>query len=410
MFRLPLLFIATGIVGFVLYHALSLLTLGTWMFEPIRNPDGWFRVHLLVLDWATMIAMGAVYQLMDVVLQRRIYSMKLGYLHYAVFTAGTIALLYGFVASDVPFLAGGALLALTGVVLFAWNVGATMLQARVWNPVTASTACALIYLVVTAVMGTVMGLNFAFPVWIEGHDRLLASHIWIGMLGWFGLLITGFSYKMLPMFYLSHGFSARLQYPVIALLNAGVLTGAVSFLFGGGGAAQAASVAVVAAAFVVYAAHIAEVRKHKHKSSPGRGIWWTVQSAHALAFFGAALLATWLLFPGAFEGRQTTMVIGMFYMWGWVSMTVLGYLSKIVPFLWWTHKYGPRAGQPNVPTMAMMIPDAAVGYGLACVAAGLCIALAGIYFESKVWVGAGGTALSVGSILYMSVIVRVFSR
>src|SRR5690606_7245031 len=102
-------------------------------------------------------------------------------------------------------------LTLMGIALFVWNVGATMLQARLWNTITVSTAFALVYLLLTAVIGTIMGLNFAFPIWLEGHDRLLGTHIWLGFIGWFGMLITGFSYKMLPMFYLSHGHSSKLE-------------------------------------------------------------------------------------------------------------------------------------------------------------------------------------------------------
>ena len=73
MFRLPFLFIATGIISFVVYQVLGLADLASWItLEPI-NPTGWSRIHLLVLGWATMIAMGAVYQLIDVVLQSKIY-------------------------------------------------------------------------------------------------------------------------------------------------------------------------------------------------------------------------------------------------------------------------------------------------------------------------------------------------
>lgn len=410
MFRLPMLFIATGMVGFFLYHGLSLGVLGVWMAEPLRSPDGWFRVHLLVLDWATMIAMGAVYQLMDVVLQRRIYSMKLGYAHYAVFTVGTGLLLAGFAFSATVMLATGAVLACVGAGLFVWNVGKTLQLANQWNAVTISTACALGYLMLTAIIGVVMGLNFAFPVWLEGHDRLLAAHIWLGLIGWFGMLITGFSYKMLPMFYLSHGYATRLEPAVIAALHACVLFGAVSFLAGGGPTGQAISTTLAALAFALYAFHVAEIRRRRHKKSPGRGVAVTVGAAYTLAAFGAALLAGWLAFPAAFADRPTTAVLVTLYLGGWVSVTILGYLSKIVPFLWWTHKYGPKAGQANVPVMAQMIPDRWVGAALSFVAVSVAVAAVGMYADSRLWIGIGGTALSAGAIFYMGMIANVFRK
>ncbi|MCI3921231.1 hypothetical protein MO973_13420 [Paenibacillus sp. TRM 82003] len=410
MFRLPILFIVTGIVSFALYHILSLLVLGTWMLEPMRSPDGWFRVHLLVLDWATMIAMGAVYQLMDVVLQRRIHSVMLGYVQYGTFTLGTMLLLAGFLVSNAALLGIGAALSLLGILLFVYNVGLTMWKAQQWNAVTVSTACALLYLTATAIIGLIMGLNYAFPLWPDMHDRLLAAHIWMGMLGWFGFLITGFSYKMLPMFYLAHGHSARLQTIVIVLLNAGVVVGAEAFLLGGGGGAQAAASAIVLLAFIAYIGVVEEIRKHKHKGSPGRGIWWTVQSTRAFVAFAAALLAAWLIAPEWFRNQPTTLLLGMAYLWGWVSMTILGYLSKIVPFLWWTHKYGPRAGQPNVPVMSAMIPERVVGYGLAAISTGVALTLFGLFAKETTAVAAGGTLLSLASLLYIGLVASVFTR
>ncbi|MFD2384705.1 hypothetical protein ACFSWD_26930 [Paenibacillus xanthanilyticus] len=405
-----MLFIATGMISFILYHALSLFTLGAWMIEPIRSPDGWFRAHLLILDWATMIAMGAVYQLMDVVLQRRIYSVKLGYLHYVGFTLGTILLLAGFASVNVPLLAAGAVLTLLGIGLFVGNVGVTILQARQWNAVTISTACALVYLLLTAVIGTVMGLNFAFPIWLEGHDRLLAAHIWMGLIGWFGLLITGFSYKMLPMFYLAHGHSTRLQGYIIVLINLGVIAGAETFLLGGGGGPQAVSIGFLVLAFGLYGAFMTEVGKHRHKRNPGLGIWWTVHAARAMLIFGLLVLFSWLAFPEAYAQHHTTLIIGMAYLGGWVSLTILGYLSKIVPFLWWTHKYGPRAGHPDVPVMSSLISERSISYGLGGIASGVVLSVIGLFSGIEWCVEVGGTATSVSSLFYIGLIARVFTK
>lgn len=410
MFRLPLLFIVTGAASFILFHLLSLLSFGAWIVEPPRNPDGWFRIHLLVLDWGTMVAMGAVYQLIDVVLQRRIYSKMLGYIHYGVFTAGSFILLAGFYFAKPPVIAAGATFALLGVLLFVWNVGVTLLQAKQWNAVTLSTAFALVYLALTALIGTVMGLNFVFSLWWEGHNRLLAAHIWLGTLGWFGLLITGFSYKMLPMFYLSHGARVRAQKAVLLLWNSAVITGAASFMAGGGPGFDGLALLLLLGALIAYNVHIADIRKHRHKGSPGQGIWWTTVCAQALAAYVLLLLVIWAVNPSGLWSSEVVLLSGWMYLWGWVAMTILGYLSKIVPFLWWTYKYGPHAGKSNVPVMSALIGERSVHIGMAGIAAGLVVVLAGIavHFDSMVWVGS--SLLSLFSLYYMTLIVRVFTR
>lgn len=410
MIRLPLLFIATGMLSFAAFHGLTLFSMGAWLLEPPRNPYGWFRIHLLVLDWATMIAMGAVYQLIDVVLQRRIHSRLLGYVHYACFTAGSIILLAGFLQMKTAWIAAGGSLAFIGIMLFAWNVGRTLLAAKLWNAVTISTAFSIVYLAATGLLGMAMGLNFAFNLWGSWHEAMLASHIWLGTLGWFGLLITGFSYKMLPMFYLSHGASEKPQKLILLLWNGAVLLGAAAFLFKLGSWGMGVSIALLLAALVVYEAHIRDIIKHRHKKTPGNGIVWTVWCTRALAVFAAALLARWSWEPESVWSATFVLLTGWVYLWGWVAMTILGYLSKIVPFLWWTHKYGPLAGKPGVPVMNDMIRERYVGWGMTGMAAGLAVTLLGIGLELSAVMMAGASILALCALSYMGLVAKVFTK
>jgi len=45
------------------------------------------------------------------------------------------------------------------------------------------------------------------------------------------------------------------------------------------------------------------------------------------------------------------------YIMAWIVFSILGYLYKIVPFLWWTHKYSERIGKEKVPTLKDMINE-----------------------------------------------------
>ncbi|HLU21598.1 MAG TPA: hypothetical protein VKZ77_03830, partial [Bacillaceae bacterium] len=114
MFRLPFLFIITGIIGFIFFQATTIISLSDWMMNSLRGPTGWFQTHLFVLGWATMLAMGVVYQLINVILQSKIYSERLGYIHYIVFTVGLIGLLYGFYFGKVMIIASFASLTFIG--------------------------------------------------------------------------------------------------------------------------------------------------------------------------------------------------------------------------------------------------------------------------------------------------------
>ncbi|MEX1030388.1 MAG: hypothetical protein WDZ91_10175 [Paenibacillaceae bacterium] len=410
MFRLPFLFIITGIVSFIVFQVLTLFDLASWMGDYPRNPTGWFHVHLLVLGWGTMIAMGAVYQLINVVLQSKIYSQKLGFAHYGFFAVGTTGLLIGFHNMNVQWIAGFATIAFIGIILFAWNMGATLIRAKQWNAVTVSTACSVLYLTLTGLTGMAMGLNFHFNQWGSFHEQLFGAHIWFGTLGWFGFMITGISYKMLPMFYLSHGYPTYLQKIIIILWNAGVIVGATSFLLDWPMIMKWFGLLFIVLAFIVYNIHISLIYKFRHKPNPGNGIVWSIRSARSLAIVGIITLILFLIFPEYMYQSHMIVILGWIYLWGWVAITILSYLSKIVPFLWWTHKYGPLVGKQKIPTMADLINDRYVQYGLCVITFSLLVLLCGLGWNLPDLITIGGSFLAVGSFMYIGLVARVFTR
>jgi len=410
MSRLPFLFIVTGIIGFVVYQAASLTSMFGFLGDSIRGPEGWFHVHLFVLGWASMLAMGAVYQLINVILQSSIYSQRLGYAHYAAFTIGLIGLLYGFIASDIHWIAGFATLAFVGILLFAWNMAVTLKRASKWDAITISAACSVLYLVLTGVSGMAMGINFATGWFGDYHENLFGAHIWMGTIGWFGLLITGFSYKMLPMFYLAHDYPTRPQSVVLLLWNGAVVAGVLSFLVGGVPWFMWTALLLLTAAAVVYNVHLLQIKKKRHKRTPGSGIKWSVYCSHAFACSLFVLLIYSAIYPDRLLSSESVLVAGWLYLSGWVSFTILSYASKIVPFLWWTHKYGKRAGKPGTPVMGDLLSDKKVDVGLYAIAAASILLLVGLSVGSQTFVTIAGAALAAFSVAYIALIGLVFTR
>lgn len=410
MSRLPFLFIITGMISFVLFQAFSLASLSGWLGEALRSPNGWFHAHLFVLAWATMLAMGAVYQLINVILQSSLYSERLGYVHYAAFSAGTAGLLYGFIRGDLGWIAGGATLALAGILLFAGNIAATLLRAGKWDAITLSAACSVLYLALTGISGLAMGLNLAFGFWPAVHEQLFGAHIWLGAVGWFGLLITGFSYKMLPMFYLAHDYPTGLQSVVLVLWNAAVVVGTLAFLADASAWLLWTALLLLAAAATAYNIHLLQIKKKRHKRNPGLGIQWSVYASQAFACLTVTLLIYALPNPDRLLDERIVLAAGWSYLGGWVSFTILCYASKIVPFLWWTYKYGKQAGKPGTPMMADLLNERNVHIGLALIAAFTLLLIAGLAADWQTLVAAAGSAWSLLSIAYISLIALVFAR
>lgn len=410
MSRLPFLFIITGIFGFILFHATSLMSLTAWIGDDIRGPAGWFHVHLFVLGWASMLAMGAVYQLINVILQTTIYSERLGYIHYFCFTIGLFGLLFGFIQGEISWIAGFATLAFIGLVLFVWNMACTLFRAAKWDAITISTTCAVFYLLLTGLSGMTMGLDFATGWLGDLHENLFHTHIWLGTLGWFGLLITGFSYKLLPMFYLSHEYDTRLQWVTPGLWNLGVLLGAVSLLIGTTIWLTWTALVIIMLALIAYNIHLLQIRNKRHKKNPGAGIGWTIYGNQLFAVFAAALLVKLATAPDQLMDTRTMLMIGWVYLNGWVSFMILCYASKIVPFLWWTHKYGKQVGKPGTPVMADLLNEKKANLGLTLIACTQLAVLVGIALNSSWVIALFGALFSLVSLAYIALIALVFSR
>ncbi len=406
--RLPFSFIITGIVGFVLFHVLTLIDFANWIGLEPRSPDGLFRVHLLVLGWATMIAMGAVYQLINVILQTQFFSEKLGFVHYGFFMAGTTGLLIGFRSADTMWIAVCAAMAVVGILLFAVNMGITLWKARQWNAITLSSAAAIAGLTLTGLLGAAMGLDLAYGLFGSIHERLFGAHIWLGAIGWFGLLIVGFSFKLLPMFYLAHDYPTRLQRWIVGLWAAASAVGAISFLLDAR-AGILGGLILLTAALALYNLHINQIRAHRHKLNPGIGIRWATGLARAvLAAFVAAAL-TYGIGADLLPSSAYTMAIWL-YLYGWVALTILGYMSKIVPFLWWTHKYGSLIGKQKVPTMAQLLKERPLNLLLGTLVAALLLLLIGLGVEASLLIALAGCLLSIAALAYMGCIAWVFTR
>jgi hypothetical protein len=212
------------------------------------------------------------------------------------------------------------------------------------------------------------------------------------------------------MFYLSHDFSIRLQKMVLVLWNAAVITGVIAFLTGIQGGLLWFALLLLTGALICYVYHLEQIQEKRHKSNPSPGIRWTVYVSRALLVYSTALLIYSAQGMELLLDSRVVLLTGWVYLGGWVSLTILGYASKIVPFLWWTHKYGKLAGRPGTPLMAGMLSEKRINLGILAMVAASLLLVSGILINLAEVMMVGGTLLSMISIVYISNIALVFRR
>jgi hypothetical protein len=304
--------------------------------------------HLFTLGWLTTTIQGALYQFLPVALQSPIRSERLAHATFLLYVPGLASFVGGMIAgSHVVVMAGGILFG-SGLLLFAGNLTATLRRAPVRNVTWWALAGAVLFLVSTVVLGISLAGNLRSGYLGANRFLALGVHLHVAALGWAGLVMIGVAQRLLPMFLLSHGAP---EWP--GRVAVGAMGSGVALLLGLHHALTPALLWTIATflgvGLLAFVAQAALFFRHRKKPilDPGLRL-----AAAALAFFLLALLlAPVFLTTGLAAPRiATTYVLALVL--GGFSLFVAGHYYKIVPFLVWFHRFGPRVGKQPVPRVA----------------------------------------------------------
>ncbi|WP_090079883.1 hypothetical protein [Lentibacillus persicus] len=349
--KLPLSFILYALVAFVISQIILFLNNDVMAMGQFRIPDIWMGAHFLIVGYAAMIAMGAMYQLVPVALLAPTWNQTFGFIQFIVTAVGVTALsiLLGIAPEYAMY---GGIIAIAGIVMFIIQMVLTISRQKNKNMMTAFILGAIISLFLTIVAGFLLAWNLADGS-IANHGTILSSHIALGVSGWFTLLIFGFSYKLVPMFSLSHGFSMKWAKPAFGAYTAGLIILIGSFWLKAS-FVETIGWFIMLAGFFFFVLDIREILAKRLKKNLDKP--FTFSLVAIMNGLGVHMLAAVFSFYGIEEVAVWGWLIFLYVM-GWIIFSILGYLYKIVPFLWWTHKYSNKIGQEDVPTLRDMINE-----------------------------------------------------
>jgi hypothetical protein len=342
---LPMSFFVTGLLGV----SAALLTLLTHL----RDLSGFVygvgpmlgATHFITLGFVSMVMMGAMYQLVPVVLNTQLYKVAMGAFHYAAFVPGVALLVSGFLGAGSVVLVVGGSLVVASVIVFLINMGVTLRRTPAWGTPGWFVATAIGYLALTITMGWLLAFNFLYPFLPVG--QALPVHLALGGVGWFTFTLMGVSYKLFPMFSLTHA-KPRHPWTVYGLLNGAIwIIGVASWWLSATALALGALLAV--AGLGLYLADVWRMWRKRLRRDPDPAMY--------LALAGAVgSMATVLAALAALQTGHWVIVFFLFF-FGWIATSILGYLQKIVPFLVWLHRYSRDIGRVPVPRMKEILRE-----------------------------------------------------
>ena len=322
--------------------------------------------HTVTLGWITMSILGASYQLIPIVLGRPLWSERLARWQLGVLLIGVTGMIAHFWIGTWPALAGAAALVALGAGMHVVNVALSLRGFDRWSFTARLVVLGHVGLALTVVFGFVLALNHLRPLLPGAFFPTLHAHVHLALACWIAPMLMGVSARVYPMFLLSpepRGWPGRLQLWGLAVGAPVLVTGlmAAPELIAPGAAALAAAVA----GHVAWVISMARGRKRP-------GLDWGLR--FALTAAGFLPLGTVLGLALAFDllsGPRVALAYAVLVLGGWASLSVVGMMLKIVPFLVWYRVYSPQAGRAPVPTLDALGWPAAEAMAWALLTAGI---------------------------------------
>ncbi|MUK90597.1 hypothetical protein GMD78_19760 [Ornithinibacillus sp. L9] len=351
--RLPLSFILYGLLALVISQVILFVSNDALLTGHFRIPDIWMGAHFLLLGYAVMVAMGAMYQLVPVAFLTPIWSQKFGFVQLGITVIGVtaFAILLGVNPDKAIF---GGIIAIAGILMFIFQMVMSIWNQEKKTMMTYFVIGAIACFFLTIIAGFLLAWNISVGG-IGNHNTILSTHILLGVAGWFTLLIFGFSYKLVPMFSLSHGFSMKWAKPALLTYVIGLIV-LISSFWSSREIGQTIGWGLLFFGFGFFCLDIKDILSKRVKKKLDKSFSFALLAIingltiHALALIfrlvgmNDSIVWSWLIF---------------LYIMGWIIFSILGYLNKIVPVLWWTYKYSEKIGKEKVPLLKDLINEKA---------------------------------------------------
>lgn len=303
--------------------------------------------HIAALGWGTMVILGALYQLLPVILDIPLYSEQLAKVTFYSFTSGVICLAYSFWNFYVGIhIQVASVLLLLSFLFLAINVVLTARRALKWNIETDFIVTSSFWLLLTGILGAIMAFNFNYPFLHKSHLLFLKIHAHMGIAGWFIMLIIGVGSKLIPMFLLAHNLNTKKLNYAYYLVNIGLLGFSVDLFFREEKAFLPLYATLIILGILFFISFIYEAYKKRVRKQLDIGLRHSFMAF--IFLFLPILIGIIISFNSSVNDTflmQVYLVYGISIFFGFISMLILGQTLKTLPFIVWLHRYGKSAGR-----------------------------------------------------------------
>ena len=372
----PAGFFACAPVALVL-AGLALLRFGSAALTTPWAPATFGLTHLGTLALLGSVMLGAVYQMVPVVVGGRVPGIKLAYGVWACWVSGVLALVWGLLGPSPGAAFAGITLLGPALLGFVVPVAWALVKASSTSTTARGMRLAVLAFFTIAMLGLYMAHGHTGHRFPGARPLFIRVHLALAFAGWVGGLLSAVSWQVVPMFFLAKPVDERVQRLVLGGTAAAFLPLA-ALVTGSDDHAVLLAVPAVLAVLVVHPAvtlRSIAVRTRKRSDASLRA--W---QAGLVCAFPTALL----LVPAHLSADpRWALAAGWLGILGWAGLVMHGMLTRILPFLIWFHRFSPLAGKQKIPSMKDLLPNRRAGVGLVLQGAALLAGLVAIGARSS---------------------------
>ena len=409
---------ASVVLPHYIYSAVAFLVVSILMYFSASNLTSMFigpsilgLTHMVVLGWITMVIYGALYQLIPVVMEVKLYSEKMTYFSFAALGIGNIVLVSGFwqtYTSPTLFSLIGGLLVVLSIIIFALNVILTAKRSPVKTMENNFIIASVFWLLLTVFFGLFILFNNAHHFITVSPLDILKAHAALGIIGWFMMLVMGVASTLLPMFFIVHNLNKKFINASFYFTNIGLLFFIVSSLFNFIPGLNAIAALSIFIGIFLFARYNYDAYKRRLRKKLDTGMKLSVVSFIYLAISvisGLLLIFVSPYFPELMV--PFSIIFGFSLLLGFFTSLILGQMYKTLPFIVWLARYQDKVGKFKTPLPADLYSEkVAEGHYYSFVIASA-LAIVGILFSVEILIQIAAMAYAVTALLYLYNTIRI---
>jgi cbb3-type cytochrome oxidase subunit 1 len=407
-FRIVSKYFIAAISSFVLLNLFLLLN-HSYIAGHHFSPKILAITHIATLGWITMIIFGALFQLIPVVLEVRLFSETLAEVQFWIYIVSTVGLVYCFwTFTTGMYMNINAILLNLVMFIFAFNIIVTFTRVKNWNITGLYLGGAIFYLIVTAIAGLLLAINLGTPYIKIDHLQYLSLHAHVAIIGWVTMVIMGVTYKLIPMFTLSHGYKLTFAKWAFWLINIGLLGINTVFHYKDTGFLYYIFIPMISLGVLFFLIQVLMIFKKRMRKKLDIGLKFTSYAYLMLAL--TTILGSFIAFVDYENITNLTLIYGYMIIFGYLSMLIVGQMYKVVPFLVWYHKYSSKVGLEKVPLLKEMFSEKIAQYGFYFMITALFGSLFSLTFRNEIGLVISFTLMFLSSLIFSFNMVTIFRR